>query len=62
MYDRPVNIKSKLHDAASDLMCTLLIGLRNPPFDDVFNMNFISKIANFENAYHISVAREDEEK
>lgn len=62
MYDRSVNLKSKLHDAASDLMCTILHGIKSSLFDDVSNVNLISKIADFENAYHISVAREDEEK
>lgn len=62
MYDSPPNIQSKLHDAASDLLCTILQGIKSPPDDDVSNINLISKIAAFENAYHMSVAREDEEK
>ncbi len=62
MYERSTNIESKIHDAATDLLCCVLRSLHDRDAACLLNSNLLSKIAAFESAYHTSVARESEEK
>lgn len=62
MYENETNINSKLHDAASDVVCNFLKGLRHSHLSHMLDSNLFDKIAAFEKAYHISVAREAIEK
>ncbi|XKL63826.1 hypothetical protein PGB90_006190 [Kerria lacca] len=62
IYEAPTKIESRLHDAATDLLCCVLRCLRDSQANNILNVNVFSKIAAFENAYHSSVARESTEK
>lgn len=62
MYKNSSCIESKLHDAATDLLCNVFKILRSPEANCVLDRNLCEKIAAFENAYHISVACESTEK
>jgi hypothetical protein len=62
IYDTSSTIESKLHDAATELLCNVLRALRGPDSDCVLDINLYTKIAAFESAYHTAVARENIEK
>ena len=62
VYETSSTIESKLHDAATELLCNILRALRGPDADCVLDINLYTKIASFEPAYHTSVACEDIEK
>lgn len=62
IYETSSTIESKLHDAATELLCNLLRALRGPDADSILDINLYSKIAAFESSYHAAVARENIEK
>lgn len=54
--------EDKLHDAASDCLCTLLQCLEGTNGHEVLELNLFNSISQLENAYHMTVAHEDTEK
>lgn len=62
MYENESCIESKLHDAATDLLCNILKTLRGGGASSILDVNLCTKIAAFEYAYHMSVACESTEK
>lgn len=61
-FENESNMNSKLHDAASDVVCNFLKGLRSSHLNHILDRNLFNEIAAFEKAYHISVAKECTEK
>lgn len=62
VYENESCIESKLHDAATDLLCNILKTLRGGGASSILDVNLCTKIAAFEYAYHMSVACESTEK